>query len=182
MLDLAQSPQSTTSSTTTTTTTSTTTTTTRPSTDCGFSLMSYAYRVTALGMHNNFRSAVATGRMRNGEYPNENAPPSSHMNLLKYDCAAEQHAFNHVRGCSGHGSVPFARPGYSENIHVLRTTATDHLGAIQNAIVTWQNELPGHGIPSNMIFMPSRCPSYMENSNKCCKGLLLMIFGINHEI
>ncbi|KAJ1362037.1 hypothetical protein KIN20_021449, partial [Parelaphostrongylus tenuis] len=92
--------------------------------------------------------------MRNGEYANENAPPSSHMNLLTYDCAAEQHAFNHVRGCSGQGSIPIARPGYSENIHVLRTTATDDLGALQNAIVTWQNELPGHGIPSNMIYAP----------------------------
>ncbi|KAJ1362827.1 hypothetical protein KIN20_022513 [Parelaphostrongylus tenuis] len=85
-------------------------------------------------MHNNFRSLVATGRARNGEYPNENAPPASRMDLMEYDCQAEQLALFHAASCDRRELSPFARPGYSENIHILETTATDLLGAIQNVL------------------------------------------------
>ncbi|KAJ1363914.1 hypothetical protein KIN20_023947 [Parelaphostrongylus tenuis] len=69
---------------------------------------------------------------RNGEYANENAPPASRMDLMEYDCTAEQLALNHVRLCDQRESPVLARPGYSENIHILRTSATDLLGALQN--------------------------------------------------
>ncbi|KAJ1362591.1 hypothetical protein KIN20_022197, partial [Parelaphostrongylus tenuis] len=105
-------------------------------------------------MHNNFRSLVATGRARNGEYPNENAPPASRMDLMEYDCHAEQLALSHAGSCDRREIPPFARPGYSENIHILDTTATDLLGAIQNAIASFIFELRGNGIPSNMILTP----------------------------
>ncbi|KAK6009099.1 hypothetical protein OSTOST_26001 [Ostertagia ostertagi] len=91
-----------------------------------------AFRETALGMHNNFRAFVATGRARNGYYAAEYAPPAALMYRLKYDCWAEAYAQAHVRSCSGRVSSPWQRPGWKENIHVLRTTATDDLGAIQN--------------------------------------------------
>ncbi|KAJ1350693.1 hypothetical protein KIN20_006554 [Parelaphostrongylus tenuis] len=99
-------------------------------------------------------SLVARGLARNGEYRNENAPPASRMDLMEYDCHAEQLALNHARSCDRRLSSPFARPGYSENIHVLGTTATDLLGAIQNAIATFTGELGANGIPSNMILTP----------------------------
>ncbi|VDM60269.1 unnamed protein product [Angiostrongylus costaricensis] len=99
-------------------------------------------------------SLVARGLGRNGEYANENAPPASRMDLMGYDCQAEQLALNHVRLCGRQPSSPSARPGYSENIHILETTATDLLGAIQNAIGTFTNELGGNGIPSNMLLTP----------------------------
>ncbi|KJH53633.1 SCP-like protein [Dictyocaulus viviparus] len=144
-----------------------------PSTDCGFTLMSNAYRVLALGKHNSFRSNVARGRARNGEYSNENAPPSSRMDLLVYDCGAEQHAFNHVRSCDRQTSPQNARPGYSENIHVLSTTNTDDLGALQNAIQTWENELENNGIPSNMVYsqgLASRTQKIVTNVTKIIWG------------
>ncbi|KAJ1366837.1 hypothetical protein KIN20_027614 [Parelaphostrongylus tenuis] len=100
------------------------------------------------------KSLVARGLARNGEYRNENAPPASRMDLMEYDCHAEQLALNHARSCDRRLSSPFARPGYSENIHVLGTTATDLLGAIQNAIATFTGELSANGIPSNMILTP----------------------------
>ncbi|KJH53705.1 SCP-like protein [Dictyocaulus viviparus] len=143
------------------------------STNCGFTLMSNAYRVLALGKHNSFISTVARGRARNGEYSNENAPPSSRMDLLDYDCGAEQHAFNHVRSCDRQISPQNARPGYSENIHILGTTNTDDLGALQNAIQTWQNELENNGVPSNMIYtqaMATRTQKIITNVTKIIWG------------
>ncbi|KAJ1367446.1 hypothetical protein KIN20_028356, partial [Parelaphostrongylus tenuis] len=50
----------------------------------------------------------------------------------EYDCQAEQLALFHAASCDRRELSPFARPGYSENIHILDTTATDLLGAIQN--------------------------------------------------
>uniref|UniRef100_A0A0K0D3Q0 SCP domain-containing protein n=1 Tax=Angiostrongylus cantonensis TaxID=6313 RepID=A0A0K0D3Q0_ANGCA len=97
-------------------------------------------------------SLVARGRARNGEYANENAPPASRMDLLEYDCTAEQYALNHVSSCDRHQSAAASRPGYEENIHILETTATDFLGALQNAVATWSNELAANGIPSNEIY------------------------------
>uniref|UniRef100_A0A0K0DN40 SCP domain-containing protein n=1 Tax=Angiostrongylus cantonensis TaxID=6313 RepID=A0A0K0DN40_ANGCA len=125
-------PTTTTSSPTTTTTTSPTTTTRKKSTECSSTAFSSAFRETVLGMHNNFRSLVARGRAVNAEHPGEFAPPSSRMDLLEYDCTAEAFAHNHVRSCDRMESSPAARPGYQENIHILGTTATDDLGAIQN--------------------------------------------------
>ncbi|VDM52756.1 unnamed protein product [Angiostrongylus costaricensis] len=122
----------TTSSTTRTTATTATTTTRKRSTECPSTAFSSAFRETALGMHNNFRSLVARGRAVNAEHPGEFAPPSSRMDLLEYDCTAEAFAHNHVRSCDRRESSPAARPGYQENIHILATTATDALGAIQN--------------------------------------------------
>ncbi|VDM55394.1 unnamed protein product [Angiostrongylus costaricensis] len=61
------------------------------------------------------------------------------MDLMEYDCQAEQVALNHVRLCDRQPAPPSARPGYSENIH---------------AIVTFTNELGGNGIPSNMLLTP----------------------------
>uniref|UniRef100_A0A0K0D7Y6 SCP domain-containing protein n=1 Tax=Angiostrongylus cantonensis TaxID=6313 RepID=A0A0K0D7Y6_ANGCA len=78
-------------------------------------------------------------------------PPTA---FQEYDCQAEQVALNHARQCDRQPAPPSARPGYSENIHVLATTATDLLGAIQNAIATFTNELGGNGIPSNMLLTP----------------------------
>ncbi|KAJ1353864.1 hypothetical protein KIN20_010629 [Parelaphostrongylus tenuis] len=124
----------TTTTTTTPTTTTTTTSTRRRSTDCASTAFSTTFREVALGMHNNFRSLVATGRARNGEYPNENAPPASRMDLMEYDCQAEQLALSHAGSCDRRELPPFARPGYSENIHILDTAATDLLGAIQNVV------------------------------------------------
>ncbi|PIO70372.1 hypothetical protein TELCIR_07775 [Teladorsagia circumcincta] len=98
------------------------------------------------------RALVATGRARNGYYPAEYAPPAALMYRLKYDCWAEAYAQAHVRSCSGQVSNPWQRPGWKENIHVLRTTATDDLGAIQNAIAKWQSELALNGVPSNMVY------------------------------
>ncbi|KAK5968200.1 SCP domain-containing protein [Trichostrongylus colubriformis] len=72
--------------------------------------------------------------------------------IQKYDCWAEAYAHAHVRSCSGQASQPSSRPGWKENIHVLQTTATDDLGAIQSAIATWQSELAITGVPSNMVF------------------------------
>ncbi|KAK5986199.1 SCP domain-containing protein, partial [Trichostrongylus colubriformis] len=103
-------------------------------------------------MHNNFRALVATGRARNGFYPAEYAPPTGLMYRLKYDCWAEAYAHAHVRSCSGQASQASSRPGWKENIHVLQTTATDDLGAIQSAIAKWQSELALTGVPSNMVF------------------------------
>ncbi|KJH48918.1 SCP-like protein [Dictyocaulus viviparus] len=111
------------------------------------------FRTTALGMHNNFRSLVARGLARNGDQPNENAPPSSQMDLLVYDCNAEQIAFNHVKSCVKQPSPLPSGSEYSENIHNLQTTPTDILGVLQNAISTWTQELEANGIPSNMIFI-----------------------------
>ncbi|KAJ1364834.1 hypothetical protein KIN20_025013 [Parelaphostrongylus tenuis] len=99
-------------------------------------------------------SLVARGLAKNGEYPSENAPPASRMDLMEYDCVAEQFALNHVLLCDKQPSPPSARPGYSENIHVLATTATDLLGAIQNAIASFTSELGTNGIPSNMVITP----------------------------
>ncbi|KAJ1363920.1 hypothetical protein KIN20_023983 [Parelaphostrongylus tenuis] len=76
------------------------------------------------------------------------------MDLMEYDCHAEQVAHNHILSCNGQPAPPTSRPGYSENVHVLSTTATDVLGAIQNAIGMFTNELGGNGIPSNMLFTP----------------------------
>uniref|UniRef100_A0A0K0DLH8 SCP domain-containing protein n=1 Tax=Angiostrongylus cantonensis TaxID=6313 RepID=A0A0K0DLH8_ANGCA len=72
----------------------------------------------------------------NGENPDENAPPSSRMYRLRYDCIAEQLALNSVGTCSKRLSSPASRPGYDENIH---------------AITTWSSELETNGIPSDMI-------------------------------
>ncbi|KAJ1369408.1 hypothetical protein KIN20_030852 [Parelaphostrongylus tenuis] len=82
----------------------------------------------------------------------KNAPPSSRMDLLVYDCTAENYALNHVRSCDRRQSASASRPGYQENIHILETTATDVIGAIQNAIATFNKELTMNGIPSNMIY------------------------------
>uniref|UniRef100_A0A0K0D6E9 SCP domain-containing protein n=1 Tax=Angiostrongylus cantonensis TaxID=6313 RepID=A0A0K0D6E9_ANGCA len=105
-------------------------------------------------MHNNFRSLVARGLAKNGEYPILNAPSASRMDLMEYDCIAEFFALNHVTLCDKQPSSPFARLGYSENIHILPTTATDLLGAIQNAIASFTSELETNGIPSNMVLTP----------------------------
>ncbi|KAK6016087.1 hypothetical protein OSTOST_18434, partial [Ostertagia ostertagi] len=88
------------------------------------------------------RAFVATGRARNGYYAAEYAPPAALMYRLKYDCWAEAYAQAHVRSCSGRVSSPWQRPGWKENIHVLRTTATDDLGAIQNRQHHWGKHLP----------------------------------------
>ncbi|KAK6020706.1 hypothetical protein OSTOST_13637, partial [Ostertagia ostertagi] len=122
------------------------------STVCRSKAFSKDYRDTVLGMHNNFRSLVATGRAKNGFYQWGNAPQAALMYLMIYNCSAEAYAYAHVRRCSGRPSHQWERPGMKESIHVLRTTATDTLGAIQNAIATWQAELANYGVPSNMRF------------------------------
>ncbi|WKY12387.1 hypothetical protein Q1695_003737 [Nippostrongylus brasiliensis] len=123
------------------------------STDCASNSFSKAFRDTALGMHNNFRSLVATGRVRNGRYGNfEQAPPAQLMYLMEYNCWAEAYAYAHVKHCSKKGSNGRKRPGWKENIHVLETTKTDILGALQNAIATWQFEMTRRGLPSNVIY------------------------------
>ncbi|KJH49525.1 SCP-like protein [Dictyocaulus viviparus] len=110
------------------------------------------FRDTALGMHNNFRSRVARGRARNGFGTYENAPPSSRMDLMVYDCEAEQFAISRVKLCTKKPPALLHWSEYSENFHVLGTTATDILGALQNAISTWTKELEINGIPSNMLY------------------------------
>ncbi|KAJ1363971.1 hypothetical protein KIN20_023945 [Parelaphostrongylus tenuis] len=118
------------------------------------------------------QSLVTRGLARNAEHAGENAPPSSRMDLMEYDCHAEQVAHNHILSCNGQPAPPTSRPGYSENVHVLSTTATDVLGAIQNAIGMFTNELGGNGIPSNMLFTSSCCSAYAENGDKSQQGSL----------
>ncbi|KAJ1352377.1 hypothetical protein KIN20_008702 [Parelaphostrongylus tenuis] len=98
-------------------------------------------------------------------------PPSSRMDLLVYDCTAEQYALNHVRSCDRRQSAPASRPGYQENIHILGTTATDILGAIQNAIATFNRELTMNGIPSNMIYTSNVSQRQQRAVNRVAKEL-----------
>uniref|UniRef100_A0A0K0DRP7 CAS_CSE1 domain-containing protein n=1 Tax=Angiostrongylus cantonensis TaxID=6313 RepID=A0A0K0DRP7_ANGCA len=97
-------------------------------------------------MHNNFRSLVARGRAANAENPGEFAPPSSRMDLMEYDCVAERYALRHVCSCDKKQSPAAYRPGYQENIHILHTTATNILGALQNLVTN-----PKSGIVSRML-------------------------------
>ncbi|VDM52752.1 unnamed protein product [Angiostrongylus costaricensis] len=99
-----------------------------------------------------FRSLVARGRAANAEHPGEFAPSSSRMDLMEYDCVAERYALRHVCLCDRKQSPAAYRPGYQENIHILQTTSTNTLGALQNAISTFTSELTSNGIPSNMAF------------------------------
>uniref|UniRef100_A0A0K0DBE2 Peroxidase n=1 Tax=Angiostrongylus cantonensis TaxID=6313 RepID=A0A0K0DBE2_ANGCA len=115
-------------------------------------------------------SLVARGLARNGQYPNENAPPASRMVLTEYDCQAEQVAFNHVRSCDRIPAPPIAGPGHSENIHVLATAATDVLEAIQIAIVLFTNELAASGIPSNTILTPQVAQRTQRTVTRVSKG------------
>ncbi|KAE9413624.1 hypothetical protein Angca_006179, partial [Angiostrongylus cantonensis] len=163
---------------TSTTTTTTTTTTRKRSTDCPSRAFGSSFREVALGMHNNFRSLVARGLARNGEYASENAPPASRMDLMEYDCQAEQVALNHVRSCDRIPAPPIARPGYSENIHVLATAATDVLGAIQNAIVMFTNELAANGIPSNMILTPQ----VVQRTQRTVTRVTKVLWGSNRFV
>ncbi|KAJ1363996.1 hypothetical protein KIN20_023978 [Parelaphostrongylus tenuis] len=114
-------------------------------------------------------SLVARGLAKNGEYVNENAAPASRMDLMEYDCLAEQYALNHVLLCNKQQSPPLARAGYSENIHVLATTATDVLGAIQNAIASFTNELGTNGIPSHMVLAPEVVQRTQRNVTRVTK-------------
>uniref|UniRef100_A0A0K0D562 SCP domain-containing protein n=1 Tax=Angiostrongylus cantonensis TaxID=6313 RepID=A0A0K0D562_ANGCA len=123
-------------------------------------------------------SLVARGLARNGEYASENAPPASRMDLMEYDCQAEQVALNHVRSCDRIPAPPIARPGYSENIHVLATAATDVLGAIQNAIVMFTNELAANGIPSNMILTPQ----VVQRTQRTVTRVTKVLWGSNRFV
>uniref|UniRef100_A0A0K0D4A8 SCP domain-containing protein n=1 Tax=Angiostrongylus cantonensis TaxID=6313 RepID=A0A0K0D4A8_ANGCA len=123
-------------------------------------------------------SLVARGLAKNGEYPSENAPPASRMDLMEYDCKAEDYALNHVISCDKKQSLPLARPGYSENIHVLETTATDLLGAIQNAIASFTSELGTNGIPSNMVLSPE----VLERTEKTVTKTTKVLWASNRYV
>ncbi|KAK6016024.1 hypothetical protein OSTOST_18498 [Ostertagia ostertagi] len=97
------------------------------------------------------------------------------MYLLRYNCWAEAYAQAHVRSCSGRQSYAWQRPGWKENIHILWTTATDRLGAIQNAIATWQAELARFGVPSNMVFT-----YWMQNY--VANHMTKIVWGNNRDI
>ncbi|VDM55337.1 unnamed protein product [Angiostrongylus costaricensis] len=96
----------------------------------------------------------------------------------EYDCQAEQVALNHVRSCDRIPAPPIARPGYSENIHVLATAATDVLGAIQNAIVMFTNELAANGIPSNMILTPQ----VVQRTQRTVTRVTKVLWGSNRFV
>ncbi|KAE9413625.1 hypothetical protein Angca_006180 [Angiostrongylus cantonensis] len=119
---------------------------------CRNRYISDEFRDYALRLHNYFRSVVARGLARNGEYRSRNAPSSSRMYRLEYDCRAEHYAYNHVKTCDKKLLPPHYRPGYEENIHLFGLTYANPFAAFQNAFVTWTSELRKNGIPWDMIF------------------------------
>ncbi|KAL6743718.1 hypothetical protein Aduo_016727 [Ancylostoma duodenale] len=98
------------------------------------------------------RSSIAVGnKEKNGEIGI--APPAKLMYNMIYHCEAERLAELHVQECDGRESLPTARPGFEENIHILDGVwRTDLMGAAQNAVATWWSELAKHGIRSDMLY------------------------------
>uniref|UniRef100_A0A0K0D7I7 SCP domain-containing protein n=1 Tax=Angiostrongylus cantonensis TaxID=6313 RepID=A0A0K0D7I7_ANGCA len=123
-------------------------------------------------------SLVARGLTRNGEYANENAPKASRMDLLGYDCGAEQLALNHVKSCDRRLSPPASRPGHKENIHILETTATDALGALQNAVAMWNKELEANGVPSNLLLTPQ----ILRRQQRTVTNVAKILWGTNKYV
>ncbi|EYB90405.1 hypothetical protein Y032_0220g2499 [Ancylostoma ceylanicum] len=98
------------------------------------------------------RSSIAIGNKEvNGDIGI--APPAKLMYNMIYHCDAERLAELHVQNCDGKMSPSTARPGFTENIHILDGVwRTDLMGAAQNAVSTWWSELAKHGIRSDMLY------------------------------
>ncbi|VDM52751.1 unnamed protein product [Angiostrongylus costaricensis] len=96
----------------------------------------------------------------------------------EYDCGAEQLALDHVKSCDRQLSPPTSRPGYKENIHILETTATDVLGALQNAVAMWNKELEANGIPSNLLLTPQ----IFQRQQKTVTNVAKILWGTNKYV
>ncbi|VDO95170.1 unnamed protein product [Heligmosomoides polygyrus] len=91
---------------------------------CNSTAMDDEVRRAYLDWHNNYRSSLAEGREYNGRIGY--APKASNMQVMTYDCIAEESARRHAKSCSGKLSDPDSRPGYKENIvHITKTYLND---------------------------------------------------------
>ncbi|KAJ1360632.1 hypothetical protein KIN20_019657 [Parelaphostrongylus tenuis] len=129
---------------------------------------------------NRFRSLVARGLEANGELSEMNVPLSSRMNLLEYDCTAEQYALNHVKLCDKQLSPEACRPGYKENIHIyeLGSILRKESLILQNVIQNWAGQLKDSGIPPDMIFT-RRVSEYERNK---VDTVTKIIWGTNTKV
>lgn len=117
---------------------------------CNSTAMDDEVRRAYLDWHNNYRSSLAEGREYNGRIGY--APKASNMQVMTYDCIAEESARRHAKSCSGKLSDPDSRPGYKENIvHITKTYLND-VDTARKASDRWWKELSMHGVNAEMNF------------------------------
>ncbi|RCN30035.1 SCP-like protein [Ancylostoma caninum] len=154
--DVATTDEATTDVATTQAMTTTTLPTRRPwpKPNCGNPQLTNSMRSLFLNMHNNFRGSLARGQTEKSMGWGI-APPATLMYRMKYDCAAESFAQQHVTACNTNGLPEHTHPNHKANLHILHTVQTTPEGAIQNALSSWWSQLAKFGIRSNMMFHKS---------------------------
>ncbi|RCN31518.1 SCP-like protein [Ancylostoma caninum] len=138
--DVAASDAATTKAATTQAMTTTTLPTRRPwpKPNCGNPQLTNSMRSLFLNMHNNFRGSLARGQTERSMGWGI-APPATLMYRMKYDCAAESFAQQHVTACNTNGLPEHTHPNHKANLHILHTVQTTPEGAIQN--MAWWNNI-----------------------------------------
>ncbi|KAK6754685.1 hypothetical protein RB195_013585 [Necator americanus] len=140
-------PDTTTAAVRTTTVAPTTTTPTQvgPNTMCSgnIGISNDDERNAFLSKHNELRSNLARGLVKNGK-TNSYARRASKMNKLKYDCSAEKIAYNWASKCIDKQSPKEQRPGLVENRYVFNNMNINNPPL--RASNRWFNEITTVGV------------------------------------
>ncbi|ETN68242.1 hypothetical protein NECAME_15942, partial [Necator americanus] len=102
------------------------------STMCKNDAMTDQARTAVLEAHNNRRSLLARGLVRNGKNPtNRNLSAATYMSAMVYECNLETEAMNYASTCPQTKSSESDRSGHGENIYVYSTPHADPVVAFK---------------------------------------------------
>ncbi|KAK6746313.1 hypothetical protein RB195_012430 [Necator americanus] len=109
-----------------------------------------------LSEHNNKRSLLARGLIRNGKNVNKrNLPASSYMPKMIYDCATEASAIEYANTCTLVKSAADTRSGYGENVYVYSKPNADPAAVLKEAVEKWWNQIFEDAINWRVTYIPS---------------------------
>ncbi|EYC26220.1 hypothetical protein Y032_0010g1025 [Ancylostoma ceylanicum] len=116
----------------------------------GSEAMTPARRESVVNIHNNYRSALARGRVRNGKEGNVNCPTATNMYQMRYDMAMEAEAQAYADSCPDSNSAVSSRSGLLT--YRISSITLPYDDAITLALKTWWEQILKNGVNNQMKY------------------------------
>ncbi|KAK6731207.1 hypothetical protein RB195_007583 [Necator americanus] len=110
--------------------------------------MDETIRKEILRTHNDYRSLLSQGYVRNGKVGKPNLPTATNMLTMKYDESMETEAQAYADQCSLVGSGPNS----GQNTHVIKSTSVTALDAFKQSMRTWWEQISSTSVGSNLKY------------------------------
>ncbi|EPB69403.1 SCP-like protein [Ancylostoma ceylanicum] len=120
--------------------------------------MTQEVRDKIISFHNDYRSTLARGLVRNGKEGNPNCPTAMNMYRMRYDMALEKEAQAYANSCPTVGSELSTRPYSGENMELIPSTTAPYLKVVEDALQIWWTQILSNGVNNKMQYS-----EYLEN-------------------